>query len=89
MFLNMCRVIGQVFTACVSAFGHGANDVANAIAPFATTLGLYLNANVGENGPIPDADVPIWILAFGGAGIVVGLAVLGYRVIRSIGTRTR
>lgn len=73
----------QVFTACVSAFGHGANDVANAIAPFATILGLYRDSN--QDTPIPDTEVPVWILAFGGGGIVVGLGVLGYRVIRSIG----
>mmetsp|Transcript_4096 Transcript_4096/g.7874 ORF Transcript_4096/g.7874 Transcript_4096/m.7874 type:complete len:248 (-) Transcript_4096:133-876(-) len=31
----------QVFTAAFASFSHGANDVANAIAPFAAIYGLY------------------------------------------------
>jgi phosphate/sulfate permease len=30
-------------------------------------------------------DVPIWIIALGGVSIVVGLAVLGSRVIQTMG----
>ena len=33
------------------------------------------------------SDLPVWILILGGVGIVVGLATLGYRVMRTIGTR--
>jgi PiT family inorganic phosphate transporter len=33
------------------------------------------------------ADLPIWILVLGGAGIVIGLSTLGYRVMQTIGTR--
>jgi sodium-dependent phosphate transporter len=58
----------QVFTACVGAFGHGANDVSNAVAPFATVYGLYISEIVEAEEP-----VPTWVLAFGGFGIVVGL----------------
>lgn len=34
-----------------------------------------------------DQEVPIWILAMGGAGIVLGLATWGYRIIKAIGVR--
>ena len=33
------------------------------------------------------SSLPIWILLLGGVGIVIGLATLGYRVMRTIGTR--
>lgn len=58
----------QVFTACAGAFGHGANDVSNAVAPFATVFGLYVTGVVEATEP-----VPTWLLACGGLGIVVGL----------------
>eukprot|EP01043_Picozoa_sp_COSAG02_P056368 COSAG02_NODE_6675_length_3424_cov_16.009624_4_plen_239_part_00 len=58
----------QVFTACVGAFGHGANDVSNAVAPFATIFGLYVSGVVEAEEP-----VQTWVLAFGGLGIVIGL----------------
>jgi len=32
-------------------------------------------------------EVPLWILAMGGAGIVVGLAMWGYRIIVAIGMK--
>ena len=70
----------QVFTAIVDSIGHGANDVANSIGPYAAVIGIY-NSGVVES----KEDVPEWILAFGGIGITVGLALYGYRIIESIG----
>lgn len=173
----------QVFTAAFDAFAHGANDVANAIAPFASIFQLYRNNGVisekeiskfesdgkyegggerngedfAEDDQIPDhktycgtfndeeyfactgdgddnfpdltftdepetarvfgiyneegkfdkngtcfvncrpnsyssydaekQGVPLWILALGGAGIVLGLAMWGYRIIVAIGVK--
>lgn len=174
----------QVFTAAFDAFAHGANDVANAIAPFASIFQLYRNNgvlsspfdsvfeedgvysgggeldgtrfeadesvpdrknfcgnfggknyfNCGNLDRFPDLEatksdaeerefdiydkqgnwdedsspfkcftkcsnrafvnydseqqgVPLWILAMGGAGIVLGLAMWGYRIIVAIGVK--
>ena len=32
------------------------------------------------------SPLPLWLLALGGTGIVIGLATLGYRVMKTIGT---
>ena len=70
----------QIFTSCFSSFAHGSNDVANAIAPLATIYAIYQTNEV-----VSDANVPIWILVLGGAGIVLGLATWGYKIIDRIG----
>lgn len=36
----------QVISACAVSFAHGANDVANAIGPFAAIYGVYQNGYV-------------------------------------------
>ncbi len=72
----------QILTACFVAFAHGANDVANAIGPVAAVL------DVIKNGVVSDvATIPSWLLAFGGLGIVIGLATWGWRVIETIGKK--
>ena len=72
----------QILTACFVAFAHGANDVANAIGPVAAVLDIIKNGIVTNV-----ATVPPWLLAFGGVGIVVGLATWGWRVIETIGKK--
>ena len=70
----------QVITACFSSFAHGANDVANAIAPLATIYAIYESGKVEKK-----SNVPLWVLFIGGFGIVVGLATWGYKIIERIG----
>lgn len=70
----------QVVTATFDSFCHGANDVANSIGPFAGVISIYLHKGIESK-----SEVPVWILALGGAGIVVGLATLGYKIMASIG----
>jgi PiT family inorganic phosphate transporter len=72
----------QIVTACYVAFAHGANDVANAIGPVAAVVNLSANDFAGLVTRVP---VPFWVLVLGGAGIVVGLATYGYRVIATVG----
>lgn len=73
----------QILSACYVAFAHGANDVANAIGP----IGAVLNKLSFEGLKSSGAGVPTWLLGFGGAGIVIGLATWGWRVIQTIGKK--
>jgi PiT family inorganic phosphate transporter len=70
----------EIGTACYIAFAHGANDVANAIGPFAAIVAVFKSGDLAMNVP-----VPLWVLALGGTGIVVGLGTWGYKVIETIG----
>ena len=72
----------MIFTACAMAFAHGSNDVANGIGPLAAVVSI-----VQSGGEVSQkAELPLWILALGGIGIVVGLATMGYRVMKTIGS---
>ena len=73
----------MVFTSCAVAFAHGSNDVANAIGPLAA-IHQATNQILG-NAVSP--ETPLWILFLGAAGIVIGLATLGYRVMKTIGEK--
>jgi len=71
-----------VITSCSVAFAHGANDVANAVGPLAAVV------EIANTGDVPKkVMVDPWVLAFGGGGIVIGLAMFGYRVMRLVGTK--
>ncbi|MET0001409.1 MAG: inorganic phosphate transporter, partial [Candidatus Thiodiazotropha lotti] len=73
----------MIFTACAMAFAHGSNDVANGIGPLAAVVSI-----VQSGGEVAQkATLPLWILFLGGAGIVVGLATMGYKVMQTIGTK--
>ncbi|NGX46230.1 MAG: hypothetical protein K940chlam2_01417, partial [Chlamydiae bacterium] len=72
----------QIISACFIAFAHGANDVANAIGPIATVLETLKHGVVATTAPVPS-----WLLAFGGVGIIIGLATWGWRVIQTIGKK--
>jgi len=72
----------QVFTACALSFAHGSNDVANAVAPICAVLAIYDTGVLTSSAPVPP-----WVLVMGAFGIVVGLAMFGYKVIISIGYR--
>ena len=71
----------QIVSACFVAFAHGANDVGNAVAPVGA-IAYFLDA-----GALPGDEfaMPLWILTLGGLGIVLGLALLGKRVIATVG----
>jgi len=71
-----------IITSCSVAFAHGANDVANAVGPLAAVTSTLHTGSIKMK-----VEVPLWILALGGGGIVLGLAMYGYRVMRTVGTR--
>lgn len=71
----------MIVTACAMAFAHGSNDVANAIGPLAAVVSI-----VQSGGEISSkAQLAWWVLPVGALGIVLGLAMLGRRVIATIG----
>ena len=73
----------MIFTACAMAFAHGSNDVANAVGPLAA-----INSVIASGGQIgEEAAMPSWILLVGAMGIVFGLAILGARVMATVGTK--
>lgn len=82
-YASVERLFGvlMIFTACSMAFAHGSNDVANAIGPLAAVNGMV--ASGGDF--MAQSEIPVWILLLGGAGIVVGLATWGYKVMATIG----
>lgn len=75
----------QVLTAICDSFSHGANDVANAMGPFAAIYAVYVDGYVDDEASL--GDEAYWILAIGGAGIVAGLALYGYKIITAIGVK--
>lgn len=71
----------QVVTAAGFAFSHGANDIANAIGPFAAIMDVLRTNDIGVAAPIP----PVAMLTFGIA-LIVGLWFIGKQVIQTVGT---
>lgn len=70
----------QIMTSCYVSFSHGANDVANAVGPIAVIYWVIKTGAISSK-----VEVPIWILILGGFGISLGVLLLGYRVMKTIG----
>ena len=70
----------QVFTASGFAFSHGANDIANAIGPFAAIMDVLRTGSIGSAAAVP----PEAMLTFGVA-LIVGLWFIGKEVIQTVG----
>ena len=72
----------QIFTASSFAFSHGANDIANAVGPFAAILDVLKTGSINATAPVPG----IAMVTFG-ISLVVGLWFLGKEVITTIGSK--
>jgi inorganic phosphate transporter, PiT family len=72
----------QIITACYVAFAHGANDVANAVGPLAAIFAVVKTKTVAMQ-----VEVPVWMLAAGGAAVGGGLLAFGGRVMQTIGKK--
>jgi PiT family inorganic phosphate transporter len=79
--INELFTVPLVFAAAMLSFAHGANDVANAVGPLAAVTDALGNLSVSTKAPIP-----FWVMAVGGLGISVGLALYGPRLIRTVGS---
>ncbi len=72
----------QIMTASYVALSHGANDVANAIGPVAA---IYIISR--QQVMIETAEIPIHMLVLGGVGLTLGIALLGHKVIATVGNK--
>lgn len=68
-----------ICSAALLSFGHGANDVANAVGPLAAILDA-------ADGTIAGAtSIPLWVMMIGAFGISLGLLLFGPRLVRLVG----
>lgn len=76
----------QVGASCYVAFAHGSNDVSNSISP---VIAIFLVMATGQvpvfGAALP--PIPLWILLLGGVGMSVGIALLGHKVMATLGTK--
>lgn len=72
----------QIITACFMAFGHGSNDVANAIGPLAAIINVLRGRAI-----LAESSISTYLLLLGGSAIVLGLATWGWRVIETVGKK--
>ena len=79
--INSMFTLPLIFAAALLSFAHGANDVANAVGPLAA-----INDAVVSGGVAAKAAIPLWVMAVGAAGIVLGLALFGPKLIRTVGS---
>lgn len=79
--LNSLFTVPLICAAALLSFAHGANDVANAVGPLAA-----IHDAVMSNGASSKTAIPIWIMIVGAAGIAIGLALYGPKMIRTVGS---
>lgn len=79
--INSLFTVPLIFAAAMLSFAHGANDVANAVGPLAA-----INDAIVSGGVATKAAIPIWVMAIGAIGIVIGLALFGPKLIRTVGS---
>ncbi len=74
----------QIITAAYVAFAHGANDRSNAIGPMAAVWQVLSS----DGGTLTaKADIPLWLILLGSAGIAIGVMTWGWRVMETIGKK--
>ena len=79
--VNTLFTIPLIFAAALLSFAHGANDVANAVGPLAAINDAVINGGISSK-----AGIPIWVMAVGGLGIAIGLALYGPKLIKTVGS---
>jgi PiT family inorganic phosphate transporter len=79
--VNKLFNIPLIFAAALLSFAHGANDVANAIGPLAAINDAIMNSGVSSK-----ASIPFWVMAVGAFGLVIGLALYGPKLIKTVGS---
>ena len=72
----------QLTSCCFFSISHGANDVANAIGPFATVWAVHTTGTTGKKN-----EVPIWLIIYGGIALDIGLLTMGHIIMSALGNR--
>ena len=72
----------QLSACCLFALSHGANDVANAVGPFAAVWMIYSTGKVEKK-----ADIPIWVMIYAGIALDIGLLTMGHHIMAALGNR--
>jgi len=70
-----------LLSAITISIVHGSNDVGNAIGPLVVISLIYNENEISSN-----IDIPFWTIVFGTIAFAVGIGVLGYRTINTIGS---
>ncbi len=78
--VNRLFIWPLVCSAALLSFAHGANDVANAVGPLAAIYEAVKAGAVAAKAP-----APLWVMLLGAMGLVVGLALYGARLIKTVG----
>ena len=79
--VNNLFTVPLIFAAAMLSFAHGANDVANAVAPLAA-----INDSLVNSGVSATAHIPIWVMMVGAIGISLGLMLYGPKLIKTVGS---
>lgn len=72
----------QILSALFTAFAHGGNDVSNSIGPLITIWMVYVDGSAAQK-----SESPIYLLFYGGIGMVLGFALLGRKINEIIGKK--
>lgn len=80
--LEFLYALLQAITAATMSFAHGANDIANATGPLATVYLVWQT-----NTTASKADVPVWVLCYAAAALVIGCWTYGYRIMANLGNK--
>mmetsp|Transcript_16083 Transcript_16083/g.24245 ORF Transcript_16083/g.24245 Transcript_16083/m.24245 type:complete len:544 (-) Transcript_16083:136-1767(-) len=72
-----------VFNAALESFAHGSNDTGNSTAPFSAVFQTHKNGLHHCSKP----ETPEWVLFVAGCCVALGVNSLGYRVMRTVGSK--
>lgn len=72
----------QTLSAVFTSFSHGGNDVSNSIGPLIAIWKIY-----SEGSVLQKTEAPIYLLFYGGIGMVFGMWILGRRVNETVGKK--
>ncbi|PCJ20180.1 MAG: inorganic phosphate transporter [Gammaproteobacteria bacterium] len=79
--VNQLFTMPLICSAALLSFAHGANDVANAVGPLAAINDVFASGGISHK-----AAIPLWVMMVGAVGIVIGLALYGPKLIRTVGS---